>query len=165
MKRKTLAYLAVLFVLVQVPGPLHAQDPEADSLIALAAELSEQAMALYEQGQYAEAIPLAERELAIREAHSSEDDPRLGDSLSNLALYYSGVDRYAEAEPLLTRALGISEAALGSNHPDVALKLNDLGVLYANTGRYQEAIPVYQRSLEILNALIDPDDLEEFFDT
>ena len=117
------------------------------------------------EGELSETAYLENGELAIREAHSSEDDPRLGDSLSNLALYYSGVDRYAEAEPLLTRALGISEAAFGSNHPDVALKLNDLGVLYANTGRYQEAIPVYQRSLEILNALIDPDDLVEFFDT
>ena len=56
MKRKTLAYLAVLLVLVQVPRPLQAQDPEADSLLALTAELNERIQRyMNEEGRYEEA--------------------------------------------------------------------------------------------------------------
>ena len=58
MRGKTLTRLAVLFVLVQLPGPLHAQDPEADSLLALA---NTGGASLFQEGRYDEAETLLER--------------------------------------------------------------------------------------------------------
>ena len=73
---------------------------------------------LYELGQYAEAEPLLQRALQIREKALGPEHPDVATSLNNLAVLYRAQGRYAEAEPLYQRALKIREKALGPEHPD-----------------------------------------------
>ena len=101
------------------------------------------------QGRYAEAEPLYQRSLAIREKALGPDHPDVGTSLNNLAVLYQSQGRYAEAEPLYQRALAIREKALGPDHPDVGTSLNNLAVLYRRPGplrRGRAALPARARA-------------------
>ena len=72
------------------------------------------------------AEPLYHRALeALKKAHS-EEHPRYGGALSNLALLYEGKTEFARAVPLCRRALEISGRALGEEHPNCAASLHNL---------------------------------------
>ena len=87
------------------------------------------------QGRYAEAEPLYQRALGIREKVLGPEHPAVATILNNLAELYRTQGRYAQAEPLYKRALGIWEKALGPEHSDVATGLNNLALLYQAQGR------------------------------
>ena len=70
---------------------------------------------LYGAGKYAEAIPFAQRALAIREKALGPDHPDVAELLDNLGLLYTGQARYADAEPLYKRSLVITEKSIGSH--------------------------------------------------
>ena len=106
------AALLCLVLFVSCPGL--AQDLDE------AAALNQQVTQLYKQGRFSEALPLAQRALAIREKALGPDHPGVAESLNNLAVLYQGQGRYVDAEPLYKRSLAIREKALGPNHPDVA---------------------------------------------
>jgi tetratricopeptide (TPR) repeat protein len=89
----------------------------------------------YQQGRYAEAVPLAQQALAIRERVLGPVHPKVADSLSGVAVVAMEQGRYAEAESLYQRALTIREQALGPQHPDVGFALNNLAYLYKAQGR------------------------------
>jgi CHAT domain-containing protein len=122
---------------------------ERDQALATAVELNQQAMTLDSEGRYTEAVPLAERALAIREEQLGENHHDVATSLNNLAALYREMGNYRKAEPLFQRALAIEEQALGSDHPDVANSLNNLAGVYSAMGNYTEAEPLYQRAIAI----------------
>ena len=101
------------------------------------------------QGRYAQAEPLYQRALAIREKALGPDHPDAAASLNNLAVLYDNQGRYEQAEPLYHRALAIREKVLGPDHPATAASLNNLAVLYRKQGRHGQAEPLYQRALAI----------------
>src|SRR5262249_13121382 len=72
-----------------------------------ASELDKKILELYNAGRYADAIPIAQQVLAIREKALGRDHPDVATALNNLALLYRGQGRYADAEPLYQRALAI----------------------------------------------------------
>jgi tetratricopeptide (TPR) repeat protein len=111
--------------------------------------LNRQVVQLYNQGRYAQAIPLAERVLAIREKALGPAHPDVANSLNNLAALYEALGDYAKAEPLFLRSLAIKQKALGPEHPDVALSRNNLAEIYKALGDNVQAEPLYRRSLAI----------------
>jgi tetratricopeptide (TPR) repeat protein len=131
-----------LTVDISISVPSFAQQDEA-------AVLDGRALELFRLGKYSEAIPFAQRALAIREKARGPNHPDVATSLNNLAEFYRNQGRYVDAEPLYKRSLAIYEKALGPNHPDVAMSLNNLALLYHDQGRYVDAEPLYQRSLAI----------------
>src|SRR6266705_554827 len=90
--------------------PSRAQQDEA-------AALNQNVVDLYNAGKYAEAVPLAQRALAIREKALGPDHPDVASLLNNLAELYRAQGRYADAEALFKRSLAIREKALGPDHP------------------------------------------------
>ncbi|EAW37505.1 kinesin light chain-like protein [Lyngbya sp. PCC 8106] len=161
MKRTSLNPFLWLTVFVGCSGLLTAIPPvigQTNSAVLLvqqsdeleeANRLEQQAVQLYQQGKYNEAIPILKRVLEIIERLLGENHPDVAQSLNNLAILYRDQGRYSEAEPLFQRSLTIYEKALGENHPDVAQSLNNLAQLYYSQGRYSEAEPLHQRSLAI----------------
>ena len=107
--------------------------------LALANKLNQRALELYRVGRYAEAEPLFQRSLHVREVHLGSQHPDTAQSLNNLAALYRSMSRYAEAEPLFRQALDLNEAQLGPEHPTTALSLSNLALLYELMGRYAEA--------------------------
>ena len=108
------------------------------------------------QGKYAEAEPLYQRALAIREKTLGPDNPNLIVNLNNLAMLYEAQGKYAEAEPLYQRALAIDEKAVTLDGLGLVPDLNNLAVLYDAQGKYAEAEALYQRALAILEKRLGP---------
>jgi tetratricopeptide (TPR) repeat protein len=149
---KTVKIIATLLIgfFLSVPHAALAQVDEA-------AALNQQVLQLYSQGRYSEAIPLAQRTLAIVEKARGPDNPDVATALDNLAQLYSFQGRYTDAEPLYKRSLAIREKALGPDHANVALSLNNLAGLYQTQGRYADAETLYKRSLAIREKALGPD--------
>jgi tetratricopeptide (TPR) repeat protein/CHAT domain-containing protein len=135
---------AFLFAATMPPvAPTFAQSAtEADTLNA-------EAMRLFQSGRYADAVPIAQRVLALREAALGPDHPSVVEALNGLADLYRAQGRYVDAEPLYRRALSSTEKDLGADHLSVATSLNGLAELYRLQGRMTEAEPLYKRSLAI----------------
>ncbi|WP_397327044.1 tetratricopeptide repeat protein [Nostoc sp. FACHB-110] len=106
------------------------------------------------EGKYSEAIPLAERVLAIRKQILGEEHPDVAGSLNNLAALYKSQGRYADAEPLYRQALSMKKRLLGQEHPDVANSLNSLAELYNSQGRYADAEPLFRQALSMRKRLL-----------
>jgi tetratricopeptide (TPR) repeat protein len=115
--------------------------------------LYQQVLELYQEGKFQQAIPLAEKLLAIKKRALGPEDPSIAQSLNNLAILYQQMGAYAKAEPLFEQALQINQKALGPEHPDTATSLNNLAELYRAQGQYGKAEPLYEqahRRLELL---------------
>src|SRR5438552_1919624 len=130
--------IVVALLLGQGLWAQNTRDPEA---------LDRQVFELHRRGKYAEAIPLAEQSLAIREKALGPDHPNTAASLNNLAGLYQSQGAYRKAEPLYVRALAILEKTLGTDNPDTAASLNNLAELYRLQGAYEKAEPLYVRAL------------------
>ncbi|MGI9107422.1 MAG: CHAT domain-containing protein [Pyrinomonadaceae bacterium] len=137
--------LALCCALWGTPAAVSAQSEDSEEARRLNARVAQ----LDSAGRYDEAVPLAERELAIYEKALGAEHPAVAISLSHLARLYRLKGDYVRAEPVYQRVLAISEKALGAEHPDVALSLNNLALLYEAKGDYVRAEPLYQRSLAI----------------
>lgn len=85
---------------------------EADKLQAELAHLNE-------VGNHADALPIAQRVLALREMMLGPDHTDVANALSTLAELYSQLGAYDQAEPHYKRSLIVREKTLGSHHLDV----------------------------------------------
>lgn len=106
---------------------------------------------------FAEARPILERVLAIREKVLEPDHRDTATSLNNLADMLRHLGLYEAARPLYQRSLTIYEKVLGSDHLDTATSMNNLAELLGDLGNYQAARPMYERSLTIRENVLGPD--------
>ncbi|MBF0508555.1 MAG: tetratricopeptide repeat protein [Deltaproteobacteria bacterium] len=129
----------------------------AGSDLIKAAYLNRQGQALLHAGKSPEAEAPLKEAMDIRDRLLKPNDPRIGESLSNLAALDRAQGKYAQAEPLLKRALKIMEQALGPDHPDTAATLTNLARLYEYQGKFTQAELVYQRDLKLTEQALGPD--------
>jgi CHAT domain-containing protein/Flp pilus assembly protein TadD len=149
-----IATVTVITAAFWMAGPiLSASADEAGALQAKVQQLSR-------QGKYAEAIPIAERELAVFEKAFGPDHPNVAAALIDLGEVYEKQGRYAEAEPLYKRALALLEKAHGPELVKVTPGLSYLASSYEEQGRYGEAEPLYKRALAISEKALGPNDSE-----
>jgi CHAT domain-containing protein/Tfp pilus assembly protein PilF len=126
---------------------------QSDDLEALNKQVNE----LNRSGQYAAAVPLAERYAEAMKSRHGAEASEYAAALSRVGVLYRALGRSAEAEPLAQRALAIDEKALGPDHPTVGTLLNNLALLYREKGRHTEAEPLAQRALAIDEKAHGPD--------
>ncbi|MFM9960451.1 MAG: tetratricopeptide repeat protein [Planctomycetaceae bacterium] len=131
--------------------------PDQRKQLAEAEVANGRVVRLYQAGQFADAVKLAERVLETRRGLFGEDHPDTSLSLNNLAELYRSQANYAAAEPLFQRTLKITEKTLGPDHPDTASNLNYLAKLYYSQANYAAAEPLYQRALKIREKTLGPD--------
>ena len=112
---------------------------------------------LFQRSRYAEAEPLCERAVVIRERALGPEHPDVAWSLLSLAGLYRVQGRYSESKGLFCRALAIWEKTRGPEHPDVAHSLGGLAQLYYDEGRYAEAEPLYGRAVAIRERALGPE--------
>jgi len=146
-RRLVTVLLVVLGLALGPSSRVAGQNSSAE--LAEAERLSKRVVELRNAGRYDDAVPLAERALAILEKALGAEHPNVATALNSLATLYANKGDYERAEPLYQRALTILEKALGAEHPDVATALNNLAALYAYKGDYARAEPLYQRALAI----------------
>ena len=144
--------VTALALSLSLGAPSYAGEDEASTL-------SQQMKELYRAGKYTEALPLAQKSLALREKEFGPDDAHVAMPLNDLGTIHYNLGQYAVAEPLYKRALTIREKTLGQDHAEVATVLNNLGELYRVEERYAEAEPILKRSIAIRDKTLGPDDL------
>ena len=83
-------------------------------------------MAAYNAGNYREAETQLKAALKSTRDFAS-NDPKLMNTLRDLAQVYRAQSKYADAEPLMERHLALKERFLGKFHPDLAKDLDQLG--------------------------------------
>jgi CHAT domain-containing protein/tetratricopeptide (TPR) repeat protein len=148
--------LSVLLAHAVAVGATRAQSQGGDDLALLHALVRQ----LFDRGQYATAIPIAERWITLARKKYGEERTEFAAAISWLAYIYQAQGRYAEAEPLFKRALKIDENALSPGHPNVAAALNNLAELYSAQGRYTEAEPLQKRALAVREKAFGPGHLD-----
>ena len=148
--------LAAMMVAGLVCGSILASAANAQGPDDLA-RLGDEVGRLYGEGRYAEAIPIAERVLALAIKRHGQEHAEVASAMALVALVYWAQGRYLEAEPLFKSNLAFLEKALGRDHPNVATSLNNLAELYRAQGRYSEAEFLHKRGLAIREKALGPD--------
>ncbi len=115
----------------------------------LATTLDDLAEVYRAQGKFAEAAPLYERSMAIREKAVGPEHSDLVGTLNGLADLYRAQGKFAEAEPLYRRSLAVWERVLGREHPHVATSLEKYALLLRSMNREAEAAAMEARAKAI----------------
>ncbi|MEA1946267.1 MAG: CHAT domain-containing tetratricopeptide repeat protein [Thermodesulfobacteriota bacterium] len=129
----------------------------SDDIQQQISKLNQQAVRLYHQGRYEEAIQSASQVRDLSLQYLGKDHLDFATSLNNLAEFYRSMGNYTQAEPLLKQAMEITRKALGEDHPDFATSLNNLALLYRSMGNYTQAEPLLKQALEIKRKALGED--------
>lgn len=127
---------------------IHEKHYDEDS-VEMADSLDQFARLLYTQDRYAEAKPLIEKVLRIREEMLLPEDPAIAWAHLSLANIDTWQGRYVDAMPRYQVALAGMEKAMGANHPDLGDVLSNFAYCYQKQGRTQEAENLIRRNIEI----------------
>lgn len=103
---------------------------------------------LIDEWRYQEALPYAERSMALRQ-HGAPPEA-VADSFAVLGRCQVGLGHYATAAPLLERALALRERTQGRAHPEYARALHSLATLHRETGAYVQALAEDREALAIV---------------
>lgn len=124
--------------------PQAAQSPELEE----AARLSREVVRLHDTGKYADAVPLAERALAIREKSLGRSAVPVADALANLGGVLAGAQKFDRARDAYERAAAIYEASLGPDGAKTSDAFHTLGLLHYRKGAYGKAESAFRRAVE-----------------
>lgn len=142
---------AAVCLLLSLLIPAAAQGPAAAQEDALrqARQLSAQADQLSAAAKYDEALPLAERVLALRQQALGQEHAEVALALDQLATIYRRKGDLAKAEPLAVRALAMAEKTFKPNDSNLGLLVNDLAVIHFTKRDYLRAEPLFLRARSI----------------
>jgi tetratricopeptide (TPR) repeat protein len=107
-------------------------------------------------GDYAQARPLYERVLEIREKALGPEHPGTAESLNNLAVLLQAQGDLTAAQPLFGRALSIRENVFGPDDLNTAESINNVAGLLRAQGNLTDARPLFERALEIREKMVGP---------
>jgi CHAT domain-containing protein len=102
---------------------------------------------LHASGKYADALPLAERLVALAKSRYGEASPDYANALEQLAANHFFRQDYARAEPIYQQVLVIRERALGPAHESVLAVLDTLASVHRFNRRPELAVPLLERVL------------------
>ncbi|HYM73849.1 MAG TPA: CHAT domain-containing tetratricopeptide repeat protein [Stellaceae bacterium] len=134
------ALAALVLGLIALAAPGQAEEDELARLLA-------QSDRLYNTGQYADAVPVTERIVALTRERYGEADPRYAAALNGLATFLQFTGALDRAEKLLRQSLAIDLAALGPDHPDVATRRGNLALVLLDEDNPVEAAGLLHQAL------------------
>jgi CHAT domain-containing protein/Tfp pilus assembly protein PilF len=137
--------LFALGLLIFASSPSLGKDDNLNQRKALDGQISK----LFAERKFQEAIPLAEKLVALTKRAKGDEDPDTAGSLRTLAVLYDNLRDFAKAEPLLKEALAIHQKVLGPEHPYTAESLYDLGKMYEDMADFGKTELMYKESLAI----------------
>jgi tetratricopeptide (TPR) repeat protein len=108
-------------------------------------------------GRYREALPWAQRAVALYRERYGAESTEIARGLNNLGSVQQDQGDLEGARASLERALGLWREAYGEKHPKVATALNNLGSVQHDQGDLEGARASYERALRIDEAAFGPD--------
>lgn len=148
MKKRNSVLPAVLFVCL-LAAPVSAQTSTSGAGSEEARNLNAQAVALYKEGKYEEAVKLQKQALVIWEKELGKEHKLIVTGSTNLAEMYRALRRYDEAADAYQRGLKIEEKRLGPEHPDFVPLLIKLGWMRHGLGQAGEAEALFKRAVAV----------------
>ena len=112
-------------------------------------ETSKKGEVLAKEGKYKEAIPFAEKTVALLKKAQDPDNRDLVQSLINLGDLYQRTDAFAEAESIFQQAQGVSIRSIGQNSLLTAQCYRRLGEFYLVTEKFTDAELWLEKALEV----------------
>jgi CHAT domain-containing protein/tetratricopeptide (TPR) repeat protein len=119
-----------------------------------ATRLNQQGFQLWQQGKPAEALPLMQKALAIREELQGKRHRDYALGLFNLAAQHQAMGDYPRALPLYEQARDLIRKLLGEEYPDYAISLNNLALLYQDIGDNPKALPLFEQARDLTRKLL-----------
>jgi CHAT domain-containing protein/Tfp pilus assembly protein PilF len=116
--------------------------------------LNQQALAAYQQGDYAKSAELTEQVLAVMRQQVGEKNPDTVIMMANLAQLYQLQGRDELAKPLFEKTLSLNLELLGEKHPDTLSNMNNLAELYSAQGAFDKAEPLLVKTLKIRTEIL-----------
>lgn len=148
MKKSATILPIAMFVCLSVPQ-ISAQTSPGAAGPDDARKLSAQAVALYKEGKYEEAIELQKHALAMWEKELGPDHELIATGSTNLGEMYMALNRYGEAVGSYQRALKIKEKLLGPEHPDLVVLMIKLGRMHYGKMQVGETEALLKRAVAI----------------
>jgi CHAT domain-containing protein/Tfp pilus assembly protein PilF len=120
--------------------------PEGDANLARADELRREVVRHMEKGEYDAALAPAEKALQIREAtFLGGAEPRIAESLIDLAWIYLSRNEHARAQVLFEKARSLAD--YGNATSNLLRALRGLGIIFMNRAEFSLAEPYFERVL------------------
>jgi TonB family protein len=116
-------------------------------------QLDVQVGTLFKQQQFDKALPLAQRELMLRENALGPNHPAVGDVSRNIAELYFVKTKYKEANAAYRRFLQIYESAYGAESPKLLEGLYRYASLLITSSQRAEALEIQKRAFRIENGV------------
>lgn len=113
----------------------------------------------YQFGTVNEAIPVAEKALALAEQTLGPDHERVAQVLNDLGHFYLKLHEPDKALKRHERALKIREQVFHGDGAEVIQSLVNVGKSHAARGRHGQAQPLFERALAIAERNVQPKDL------
>ncbi len=132
------------------------QSPEVKE----AEQLSAQVVKFYQSGKFDEALPLAERALALREKALGSDNELVAAALRNLAEVQLAKKKSKEAEATYDKYLSVYGKVLGENNSNFISALDRYICLLVGINRREKALEIQKRLFKLDNKF-DYDDTEK----
>lgn len=104
---------------------------------------------LFDARKYQEALPYAEKLVALTEEQYSESDRALANPLNNLATTAYRLKDYPTAEKTFLRAVEIIDATGGNADRQLLRPLQGLGATYIALHQYADAVPPLKRAVDL----------------
>jgi tetratricopeptide (TPR) repeat protein/predicted Ser/Thr protein kinase len=111
------------------------------------------------QGRLQDAVDDLHRALESKEKALGPEDPDVGISLVNLAIFLDELGQTVRAATYLERGVKIIRETLGRDHPKMAIALANYAELLNKLGRFEEALEPAAHALAVLERETDPDGL------
>ena len=115
--------------------------------------LKQRVFQLYHQGEYSQAIIVAEQVLVLTLQLWGNEHHNVAISLNNLALLYKSQGHFDTAQPLYEEALAMYKRLFPEDQRDVATSLNNLAELYRSQGHFDLAEPLSEEALAMRKRL------------
>ncbi|HVG30213.1 MAG TPA: TonB family protein [Pyrinomonadaceae bacterium] len=146
--REALKCVIASIVIVLLAGSTRAPAAaQAGAEAAEAARLSREVVELYKAGKYAQALPLAERAVALGERSPGAEDGALASALSNLGGVLSALGKADRALEAYERALAILEKRQDADDALTNQTREDVAGIYFKKGDYGKARVLLERTL------------------
>jgi TonB family protein len=118
---------------------------------------------LFDAHHYQEALPFAQRLVALTEEQYGDKARELVNPLTNLGTTYHRLGQHQDAEKSYLRSIQILEATSSATDRQLLRPLHGLGVTYVALGQYDDASLILRRAVDLsrnLNGLFGIEQLE-----
>lgn len=103
----------------------------------------------FDARHYPQALPIAERLVALTEQQYGADARALVNPLSNLATTQLRLGNHQAAETAYLRSVQIAEATAGGADRQLVRPLHGLGATYYAVGQYEDASAMFRRAVDL----------------